>query len=347
MAERSEDKGSSVPKVEHVQALFNLITGFRITSIIYVAAKLGIADLLKDGPRTPDDLAEATSTHGPSLYRMLRALAGFGVFAEDEQGRFGLTPLAELLQTGVQGSQRAAALFFGDQSSWRSWGELLYTVTTGETAFQHLHGMNPWEYQTQHPELNAIFEEFMVANTTRQTPAIVAAYDFSHITTLVDVGGGYGTLIAAILRANPRMRGILCDAPGVVAGALQLLEAAGVSDRCERVSCDFFESVPEGGDAYLLKSIIHDWDDERALAILNTCRRAMPENGTILLVENLIPPGNEYHLAKITDLQMMVELGGRERTDAEYSALLTEAGFRLTRVVPTQSTFAVIEGVPV
>ncbi|MEP6775730.1 MAG: methyltransferase, partial [Chloroflexota bacterium] len=298
---------SKVPSIADTsQTLSNMITGFRLSQMIYVATKLGIPDLLKNGALTADALAQATGTHAPSLYRVLRALASVGIFAEDEQGRFALTPLAQQLQAEVPGSQRAKVLVFGEPSRWRSWGEMLYSVTTGEPAFPHLYGMDSWEYVGRDPELNATFNDYMTANTTPQTAAIVESYDFSGIGTLVDVGGGHGILISALLQANPKLHGILCDAPHVVTGAGPILEAAGVIDRCEIVPCDFFSSVPAGGDIYLLKFIIHDWDDEHALAILKTCRRAMPEDSRLLLIENVIPPGNDPHPGKMTDLHMLV-----------------------------------------
>lgn len=344
--ERPDNQSQDVTTAERAQALFRMITGYRVTQMIYVVAKLGIADLLKDGPKSADELALATHVHARSLYRVLRALASVGIFADDTQGRFGLTPLAELLQTGVPSSQRPAVIFFAKSSQWQSWGELLYTVTTGEPSFQRLYGMDAWEYRARDPELNAIFDDFMTVNTTNQAVAVVPAYDFSDIGTLVDVGGGHGALISAILKAYPRMHGILCDAPQVVSGAHSLLEAGGVIDRCKIVPCDFFSSVPGGGDAYVFKLIIHDWDDERAVAILKNCRRAMPDHGRLLLIENVIPPGNDPHRGKMTDIEMMVTLGGRERSEPEYRALFTEAGFTLTKIVPTQSALSIIEATP-
>jgi hypothetical protein len=346
MTSESDIQSRSTTSADPSQTLARMIMGFRVSQMIYVAAKLGIADLLKDGPQSADALAQATGTHAPSLYRVLRALAAEGIFAEDDHGRFALTSLAEPLRSGIPGSVRAQALLFGDEARWRTWGQLIYSVTTGEPAFPHLHGTNMWEYQSRHPELNTYFNDYMVANTAPQTASVVAAYDFSRINTLVDVGGGHGALIAAILQANPRLHGILCDAPHVVADARPTLETAGVADRCEVVPCDFFSSVPEGGDAYILKSIVHDWDDEHALAILATVRRAVPEQGRLLLVENIIPLGNAPHPGKLTDLQMLVALRGRERTQAEYSALFREAGFSLTKVIPTKGSMSIIEATP-
>jgi hypothetical protein len=347
MTEQDGAQNSSGPQAERAQELFQIITGYRVTQMIYVVVKLGIADLLKEGPESAEALAKTTHVHARSLYRILRALASVGIFAEDEQGRFGLTPLAELLQSGVSGSQRPATLYMAESPQWQSWGDLLSTVTTGEPAFRRLYGMDPWKYRAGNPESNAIFDNYMTANTTSQAAAVVAAYDFSSIGTLVDVGGGHGALMSAVLKANPDLHGILCDAPHVVNGARSLLEAEGVLDRCETVSCDFFSSVPEGGDAYILKSIIHDWDDESAVAILRSCRRAMPEYGRLLLVENVIPPGNDPHPGKMVDVHMMVVLGGRERIEPEYRTLFVEAGFKLTKIVPTREALSIVEARPV
>jgi ubiquinone/menaquinone biosynthesis C-methylase UbiE len=331
--------------------LSQMIMDFRFTQMLYVAAKLSIADLLKDGPQSVEALAQTTSAHAPSLYRFLRALASVGIFAEDEQGRFGLTPLAVLLQKDVPGSRRPQALVFGEPARWRAWSDLLYSVTTGENGFRHINGTSSWEYLANNPELGANFDDFMTAETYLQTAHVMAAYDFSggqgaELRTIVDVAGGHGAFIAAILQANPQLHSILCDAPHVIEGARPVLEAAGVKDRCELVPCDFFSSVPAGGDAYILKQIIHDWDDESALAILKVCRRVVPETGRLLVVERIIPPGNGPFAGKLTDLHMLVVYGGRERTEAEFAMLLSEAGFRLARVVPTQSEFSVIEAVP-
>ncbi len=322
-------------------ALLQLVTGYWVSQAIYVAAKLGIADLLKDGPKNDGELAKATGTHGRSLYRLLRALASVGVFAEAEDGRFGLTPLGECLQTGIPGSVRAITINHGERL-YRPWGELLHSVRTGEPAVKHV-----FECLAQNPESAAIFTEAMAEFTTQVSTAVVAAYDFSRCSKIVDVGGGNGTLLLSILQANPQMSGVLFDLPYVVEDARKHIAATDLTGRCEVVAGDFFASVPGGGDAYILKSIIHDWDDERALKILQNCHRAMAENGKLLLVEGVIPPGNEPFFGKLVDLNMLVMAGGGEHTEAEYRALFAAAGFTLTNVVPLQSpfSFSVIEGV--
>jgi SAM-dependent methyltransferase len=322
-------------------ALLQMVTGYWVSQTIYVAAKLGIADLLKDGPKNYEELAKATGTHKRSLYRLLRALASVGVFAEAEDGRFGLTPLGKCLQTEIPGSVRAIMINHGERL-YRPWGDLLHSVRTGEPAVKHV-----FECLAQDPESAAIFSEAMAEITTQVSTAVVADYDFSRFSKIVDIGGGTGTLILSILKANPQMSGILFELPHVVEDARKHLDAAGLTERCAVLAGDFFEFVPSGGDAYILKNIIHDWDDEHALKILQNCHRAMGENGKLLLVEGVIPPGNEPSFSKLVDLNMLVMAGGCERTEAEYRALFAAAGFKLTNVVPLQSpfSFSVIEGV--
>jgi hypothetical protein len=328
--------------------LWRMTTAYQVSQAIHVAATLGIADLLEDGARSADELAEATGTHPPALYRTLRALASVGVFAEETDGRFGLTPLAEHLRTDAPGSLRSWAMLMGRPYFFTSWGHLLHSVKTGEAAFPEVYGTTAWEYRAAHPEEGAIFDAAMTGLSGAEAEAVVRSYDFSAIGILVDVGGGEGALLAAILAANPALRGVLFDQPHVVAGAGPLLEQAGVADRCEVVGGSFFEGVPEGADAYLLKSIVHDWDDASAIEILRKCRAAMADTGRLLLVERGIRPGNEPDPAKFIDLMMLVMLGGRERTADEYGRLYAEAGFRLTNIIPaTGSLLVIIEGVPV
>ena len=327
--------------------LLRMTNAYEASQAIHVAATLGIADLLEDGPRSAEDLAKATGTHAPTLYRLLRALASVGVFAEETDGRFGLSPSAEYLRSDVPGSVRAWAMLIGRPSFWTSWGHLLAVARDGEPAFPDLYGTNIWEYLAAHPEESVIFSAAMTSLSAGVVEAVVQSYDFSGVGALIDVGGGEGALLAAILVANPALRGILFDLPHVVAGAKDRLERTGVADRCEVVSGSFFETVPEGADTYLLKSIIHDWDDAAAIEILRTCRAAMPDTGRLLVVERVIRPGNEPDRAKFSDLYMLVALGGRERTAEEFRSLLAEAGFRMTEVIDTGSTFYVIEGVPI
>lgn len=324
-------------------ALLQMVTGYWVSQSIYVAARLGIADLLQTGAKTSDELAREVGAHGPTLYRVLRALAGLGIFAEDENRRFSLTPLAEPLRTGPN-SLRAMAIHMIEEASWDAWGKLLESVRTGEAGFKLAHGMEVFPYYAAHPESMEPFNEAMTNFSEAVIEALVPAYDFSSIKKLVDVGGGHGSLLAAILKANPNLRGVLFDLPRAVEGASKRMEMENVADRAELVAGDFFESVPPGGDAYLMKLIIHDWDDERAVKILSNCHAAMADGGKLLLIESVVPSGNEPSFSKGMDLQMLIMTGGRERTESEYRELFAAGGFTLTRVIPTESPMSIIEG---
>ena len=327
-------------------ALLNLTIGHWTTQAIFVAANLGIADLLREGPKSSGDLAQSAGVDARSLYRLLRALASVGVFAQGTDGRFALTPMAECLQADAPGSMRAWALMMGTYG-FQAWGELLHSVKTGETAFDHVHGMGFFDYLGKHPEQGRLFDESMTNFSGPEIAAIVSAYDFSEICTLVDIAGGHGSLLSAILKANPGMKGILADMPAVIEGARRHFEASNLADRCEVAPINFFESVPAGGDAYLMKHIIHDWDDGRANTILRNCHRAMAGKGKLLLAETIMTPGNDPEFGKWLDLAMLVYAGGCERTEGEYRDLLATGGFQLTRIVPTQSPLSLMEAVPV
>jgi SAM-dependent methyltransferase len=324
-------------------ALLQMMTGYWVSQSIYVAARLGIADLLRDGAKTSDELAQATGAHGPTLYRVLRALAGLGIFAEDGNGRFSLTPLAEPLCTGPN-SLRAMAIHMIEEASWAAWGKLFESVRTGEAGFKLAHGSEVFPYYASHPESMEPFNEAMTNFSEAVIPALVPAYDFSSTHQLVDVAGGHGSLLAAILKANPGLRGVLFDLPSVVEGARQRFKDEGVAERAEIAGGDFLESVPAGGDAYLMKLIIHDWDDERAIRILSNCHRAMKDGGKLLLIESVVPASNEPSFSKGMDLHMLIMTGGRERTESEYRDLFAAGGFTLTRIIPTESPLSIIEG---
>jgi hypothetical protein len=330
-------------------ALRQLSTGFWLTKAIAVAAELGIADHLQAGPKTVAELAQAVDAHPGSLYRLLRGIASVGVFAEEGQGRFTLTPLAALLLTDTPQSWRAAAIMNGEPWVWQPWGDLLHSVKTGNPAFDHVFGIEFDAYLTQHRDAADTFQAFMDVATGEEALAVAPVYDFSGLSLVVDVGGGRGALLGTILQANPYLRGVLFEAPHVIATARAALEAQGVADRCELVAGDFFEALPTGGDAYLLKWILVSWDDERAITILQNCRRAMSAHSRLLVVERIIPPGNEPFYGKLADLNLLVLYRGRHRTEAEYRALFARAGFELSRIIPTHSPteFSVIEGVPV
>jgi ubiquinone/menaquinone biosynthesis C-methylase UbiE len=342
----SQETPQQTNAVSPATALRQLLFNCSIPQLIYVAAKLGIADVLKDGPKRCDELATAVGADPEALYRVLRALASVDVFAEIDHGSFMLTPLAALLGADAPGSWRATALMHGEWY-WRPLGALLHSVQTGTPAFEHVFGMAFYDYLGHHADAAEVFNANMTAGTTQAARAVAAAYDFSGITTLVDVGGGQGALIAGLLQTNPQMRGILFDLPSGLEGARSLLEAEGVAERCALVAGDFFASVPDGGDAYLLKYILIDWDDEHAITILTNCHRAMQEQGKILVVEMLIPPGNAPFFGKFIDIYMLMLGRGRHRTEAEYRTLFDAAGFKLTQSIPTQSPthFSIIEGI--
>ncbi len=344
-SDRSDSAGTPDPDESPEETLSAMIAGFKSTQAIYVAAKLGLADLLVDGPKSTETLAAETGVQGFPLYRVLRALASKGIFRETADGTFALTPLAEPLRSDVEGSKRAMAIMMGEEH-YRAWGELLHSVRTGETAFDHIYGKPFFDYLADHPEKAANFDAAMVDVHGRETDAILDAYDLSDVTTLADVGGGNGSVLRAALVRDPHMQGLLFDLPSVVARAQRDIERDGLANRCRLVGGDFFEAVPEGADAYLLRHIIHDWPDDKSVEILRTVRRAIPPHGRLLILESVLPPGNEPFFGKMLDLTMMVIPGGRERTAEEYRSLLDAAGFRLNRIVPSRSEISVVEGVP-
>lgn len=332
-------------QVSPQQRLTQLITSYWVSQAIYVAAKLGLADLVKDGPCTAEELARPTGTQAPALYRLLRALASVGIFAEDSQRRFTLTPMAEYLRSDTPASQRGLAVMNGEEH-YRSFGDLLHSVRTGETAFDRIHGMPIFAYLTQHPEQARVFDEAMVGIHGRETAGMLQVHDFADIATLADIGGGNGSLLTAVLRKYPKMCGLLFDLPSVVERARGAIQAAGLADRCRIVGGSFFESVPPGADAYLLRHIIHDWDEAKCLTILRNIRGVIGPKGKLLVLESVIPPGNEPSFGKLLDLTMLVIPGGQERTEDEYRQLLAAAGFRLDRVTPTGTEISILEAVP-
>jgi hypothetical protein len=324
------------------EQLDRLITGYWISQAVYAAAKFGIADLLKDGPKSINELAATTATNPDALYRLLRALASIGIFAEVEPRRFSLTPLAEPLRGDVPGSKRALALMSGDEQ-FRAWAEIEFSVRTGQTAFDRVFGKPIFDYLGEHPDKARIFDAAMVGIHGRESDAIAGAYDFSGIGVVADIGGGNGSQLAGILRKHPSMRGILFDLPHVIERARGPIESAGLADRCTLVAGSFFDSVPAGADAYLMRHIIHDWDDEKCLTILRRCHLAMSPNAKLLIAESVIPPGNDPFGGMFLDLVMLLIPGGKERTADEYRTLLGTAGFDLTRIIPTGTEVSIVE----
>lgn len=324
--------------------MLQLISGFWIARCVYVAAKLGIPDLLKDGSKSATELASATNTHAPSLFRVLRALGAVRVLSQSDDYQFGNTPMSETLRSDVPGSFRAFAMSELGEEHYPAWGELLHSVRTGAIAFDKAFGEPVWEFFAKHPDHARIFNDSMSGMTAQAEHALHEAYDFAGINTVMDVGGGHGGFITSILTRHPKMRGVLFDAPQVIEGAEPKIAASAIADRVELVGGDFFQEVPKGADAITMKWIIHDWNDEQSVAIMKNCHLALPESGKLILVEAVVPPGDEMHFAKFIDLNMLVMTGGRERTEAEFRQLYEASGFRLERVVPTESPFSVIEG---
>jgi hypothetical protein len=322
-----------------------LIDGYRLSQSLYVAATLGIADLIASGCGTNEELAKATRTHAPSLYRLLRALASAGVLHELQGSRFELTPLGETLRSDNLDSVAGWAAYIGRPYHWQAWGGLLHSVRTGESAFQHVHGTDVWTYRSTRPEEGEIFDRAMMSLSHRSNAAILKAYDFGRFQMLADVGGGTGALLAAVLRAHPRLHGVLFDQPHVVAAAPSLLDAANVADRCRVMGGSFFETVPDACDAYMLRTVIHDWDEADSSRILAVIRRTIRADGTLLLIERVIDAPNEGREGKFSDLNMLVVLGGRERTREEFTTLLGASGFRLSGIT-SAGVYSIIEAVP-
>lgn len=315
-----------------------------VSHIVYVAAKLGIADhLAKRGPSDAEALAGPTGTHAPSLYRLMRTLASLGLLAEDAEHRFTLTPLGDALRDDAPGAARATILTLASDWWMRGFGQLLYSVQTGRPGFEHHLGMPIFDWLARNPDEAAMFSQTMVGFHGQEPPAVAQAYDFTPFKTIVDVGGATGNLLAAVLESAPQSRGILFDLPHVVSEAPALLASRGLTERVEIAPGNFFERVPAGGDAYLLSHVVHDWSETQALQILGLVRGALSPTSRLLIIEMVLPEGNEPHPGKMLDLMMLVGPGGRERTQKEYAELLAKAGLKLIRVVPTASPVSVVE----
>lgn len=323
--------------------LNQMLGGYWISQAIYVAAELGLADELAEGPRSVEQLADRTGSNSGALYRVLRALASVGIFDENGDRSFSLTPLGGRLRSDAPGSQRSFAIMSGAEF-YETWGRLLHSVRTGEEGFHKAFGKRFFEYMTEHPDRHGIYDAAMTGVHGGETQPMLDAYDFSPFQTVTDIGGGNGLLLAGILERHPAVNGILFDLPAVADRARPVVSSLGISDRCRVVGGDFFSSVPAGCDAYVMRHIIHDWQDDEAIAILRNCREAMNPEGRVLVVECVIPPGNGPSFGKWLDLMMLL-VGGRERTEDEFRRLFSEAGLTLNRVIPTASDVSVVEGV--
>jgi SAM-dependent methyltransferase len=331
-------------------ALYRIGIGHYFSRALALAAKLGVADVLKDGPRHYDDIAKATQTHGPSVNRVMRLLASIGIFEEREGGRFALTPLGELLRTGVPGSMRSSVLLFAGIGIQDAWKELEYCVQTGEPAFRkNSPDATPFTAIAQNPEMAKVFDEAMATFAPMTAAAIAASYDFSPFRKIVDVGGGNGSLLIGILKANPNLHGTVLDLPHAAEKARAKIGEARLQSRCEAIGGDFFKEVPAGADAYVIKHVIHDWNDDRATAILRNIHRAMPPHGKLLIAEGVYPPridnSDMGRGAAANDVNMLVSTGGRQRSEAEFRSLQDAAGFKLTRIIPTPARLSIVEGV--
>jgi hypothetical protein len=326
-------------------AVRDMILNATLTQMVGVVARLGIADLLKDGAKTSEELAGLTDADAGALYRLLRGLASVGVFAETEGRKFELTAMADCLRSDSEFSMKAYAVWGGSECWWRSWGNSYEAVKTGRPVFKSTLGMEIFEYFGQHPEMADVFNTFMNERIVPIAKAVCGAYDFSRAKKVVDIGGGGGLMLATILRENRHLNGVVQDLPSVIASEGHIIEKMRVAERCKLVGLSFFDDVSAGGDIYILSAIIHDWDDESCIKILKNCHKQMRDGGKLLLIESVIAKGNNSQFGKLTDLNMMVLAGGKERTAEEFRELLSASGFEMERVIPTATDMSIIESV--
>ncbi len=326
--------------------LLQLVSGAFVSAAVYTAAKLGIADLLKDGPKSAAQLSTETETDEHSLYRLLRSLASVGAFAEVAPRTFANTPITETLRSDSPKSTRDLTIWMGEPDHWEVFGHLLHSVKTGEPAWDHVHGepVFPYLFNTN-KELGEIFNRAMTSVSHEAIDSVLEAYDFAGARTIADIGGGYGHVLAAVLAANPDAKGVLFDLDVVLKGAAEMMESHGVADRVSLVSGDFFSEIPVTADIYILKFIIHDWYDDKNQKILRNIRANMPDDGRVLIVETVVPEGNEPHFSKIIDLEMLMAPGGMERTASEFEKLLADSGLKMTRIIPTKGMMSIVEAV--
>jgi hypothetical protein len=335
---------SAQPDQEAIARLDQMIDGGRIAFLIATAAELRLPDLLANGPRTATELAGATATHPSTLGRFLRALEALGMVTT-EGDTYALTPLGSALRSDRPERLDLEARYWGSEAHWRPWGHLLDSIRTGEAAFPGIFGMSRWEYQQGHSEFDDLFNALMTRGSQTRQDAILGAYDFSRFGTVADIGGGRGQLLGAILQRYPALHGILFDQPHVLSGAAELLARLGVDDRCTLIPGSFFVRVPSGADAYMLKFILHDWDDDAAASILQTVARAMQPGATLLVIDRVLPDDAAPPLYDtLMDLHMLVLFAGKERTASEFRRLYEQTGFRLTRILPTSGDLSLIEG---
>ncbi len=335
---------------QHTQAqlppqaiLLDLLCGMMKTQAIHHATRLGIASLVEDGPKSTVELAKATETQPEALYRLLATLASLGIFEEVEIGSFAQTPLSALLRPDVPGSMYNVSLLHGEQWQWHSWEAFAHSLQTGQTAFEQLYHTNLWGYFQDHPDVAERFSKAMTGFSTPVNAPLAHAYNFSQFHTLVDIGGGHGSLLATLLHTNPTLQGILFDLPSVIEEARASIAASDIADCCELVAGDIFVKVPEA-DGYFMKQIIKDWNDEECIHILSNCRKSMRPNGRVLVAEQVLLPGKTMTTAKLIDLQLMAVSSGSERYEFQYRSLFERSGLRLVHIWPTHSPYSILEG---
>lgn len=329
--------------------LIELAEGYRISKALEAVAELGIADLLKESPKTSVELALATSTHAPSLYRLLRAMASSGIFREDNQGRFENTPLSEVLCADAPHSVKDSVRFIPNDGSMLAWMRLIDVLKTGKSSYKDANGFAAWEYLQEHPEQAKLFNKTMTFFSSELAPVILDNYDFSAFKSIVDLGGGEGLLLASILNAYPHLHGVLFDMPSVVEQAKSHLhQKLGLSNRCEIISGSILEEIPSGYDAYIMKNVLHDWNDEDTCQIFQRCRKALPDHGKLIIFDAVMLSGNEPQKTKWLDLQMLIAFGSQERTAEEFKELLSRANFKMTKAtpLPTPIGMGIIEATP-
>jgi ubiquinone/menaquinone biosynthesis C-methylase UbiE len=329
------------------QQLLRMLQGYFLTQVVHVLATLRIADHLADSPKTSDALADLTTTDPDALRRLLRTAVGFGLLEERQPGSFALLPLGALLRSDAPGSLRDYIIAMAAPSFWLPWGQFERAIRSGKEVFTDVFGMNVWDYYAQHPHEGRDFANAMGNISAMVAGEVVAQYDVSTYQKIVDVGGSHGTLLAALLQANPAAKGVLFDRPNVIAEARQAIHSRGLNDRVELVEGDFFEAVPGGADLYLLKWILHDWDDAQSRAILRNIHRVAASHSKLLIVERLLPSAPEPSLVHLIDLNMLVLAGGRERSQEEFETLLSSAGYRLGRIMPLPHVLNLIEAIRV
>lgn len=343
---QGEPNALSMPGEDATAAMRQLIMGFRTTQMIHVAAKLGVSDLLHDGPQDAHALARAVDADPDALHRLLRALASVGIYSQSDDGRFGSSALSETLRSEVPGSLRQLAVLYGESWLWQAYGNTVHAVRTGRDAFRHTHGESVFDYLQRQPRANKVFADAMSGYTRSETSAILEAHDFTRYGSVLDVGGGHGALMLALLDAHPGLEGAVFDLEATLAGTCRAIGEAGVRERCKLFAGDFFTEVTAFGDLLILKSVLHDWNDEQAVQILRNCRTAMQPGARLLIAERLLPEDCGASEAKLFDINMLVVAGGRERSEREYRALLEAAGFALERVIGTASPLCLLEAAP-